>query len=694
MCNNNCNNCNSCDKCECHDPCSKKKVCGCSIELDTLCVTYTGNDISPLGISSGQNLTDILNLINDYLQFLLIEIENKSSIENIGGGVEIYSGRNDVTDANQLRTLVSSPTVIVTQIGDTISFESIGGGDVDISNIITNIGFNGLDVYKGFNTVSNKHEIKRITNPPTGASFLYNNPLAPDNISQRGLTSTDLQINELDGIVQVDTSTINENVGGKVEVYKGYSNSNKHEFRTLESTDNSVEIINDADKIDFKVYNPVTNLGAFKALNIGSGNVGDTFQVAGDISAAEITLIENDVETEVLVTLVNPMINSNYFVRVHFESLDTSSTSDIERFSYKPVTRDHTTNTFKIGFAKENRIPREQEYLVVLEVVQSFFTFGTPPARFQIAEGECNNFDPNTVVWTDIYTDDATNLQNGDIIYTDELETVPFDGQNLSYRIRQNPNVGNPFIIDVEFSVSNLGVVTLLSNCGSPTVQYQIASGNCSDNIFLLNWSDTYITRNGVQLTNGQLPEVGDIAYTDASLTTPVPSYRFCRIRVATSTVGNPIPVFLTFDYEFNTALAGAGEIALSTDCGTITPPTGTLVINASVPDGSGNGTIDVNFGEPNEFLNLNFGLIFDSVFNFSSLLINGAGLTIQALTQQNNTESGTIQLDSNGEATLTYNGQPSNLSGVGCSVVITSRTSSEPVPTNGDQQTIINFNN
>jgi len=694
MCNNNCNNCNSCDKCECHDPCSKKKVCGCSIELDTLCVTYTGNDISPLGISSGQNLTDILNLINDYLQFLLIEIENKSSIENIGGGVEIYSGRNDVTDANQLRTLVSSPTVIVTQIGDTISFESIGGGDVDISNIITNIGFNGLDVYKGFNTVSNKHEIKRITNPPTGASFLYNNPLAPDNISQRGLTSTDLQINELDGIVQVDTSTINENVGGKVEVYKGYSNSNKHEFRTLESTDNSVEIINDADKIDFKVYNPVTNLGAFKALNIGSGNVGDTFQVAGDISAAEITLIENDVETEVLVTLVNPMINSNYFVRVHFESLDTSSTSDIERFSYKPVTRDHTTNTFKIGFAKENRIPREQEYLVVLEVVQSFFTFGTPPARFQIAEGECNNFDPNTVVWTDIYTDDATNLQNGDIIYTDELETVPFDGQNLSYRIRQNPNVGNPFIIDVEFSVSNLGVVTLLSNCGAPTVQYQIASGDCSDNIFLLNWADTFITRNGVQLTNGQIPEVGDIAYTDASLTTPVPRYRVCRIRVATTIVGNPIPVFLTFDDQFNTSLAGAGEIASVTDCGSVDPPTGTLVINASVPDGSGNGTIDVNFGEPNEFLNLNFNLIFDSVFNFSSLLINGAGLTIQALTQQNNTESGTIQLDSNGEATLTYNGQPSNLSGVGCSVVITSRTSSEPVPTNGDQQTIINFNN
>lgn len=693
MCNNNCNKCNDpCNKCT--DPCNKSKACGCSINLESKCVKYTGNDLSCTNIKKGTNLQDILSSLDQYLCFLLEEIINKSTIENIGGGNEIYSGRNDVTDANQLRTLVSSPTVTVITIDDTISFEALGQ-DIDISNIIENIGFLGLDVYKGFNSLTNKHEIKRITNPPTGASLLYNNPLAPDNISQRGLTSTDLEINELDGIVQVDTSTINENVGGKVEVYKGYSNSNKHEFRTLESTDNSVEIVNDSDKIDFKVYNPVINVGAFKVLDIGAGNVGDTFQVAGDITAAEITLVENSNQTEVLVTLNNPMLNSNYFVRVHFQSLDTSTTSDSERFSYKPITRDHTTNAFKLGLAKENSVVGTQEYLVVVEVVQGFFVFGTPPARFQIAEGECDNFDPNTVVWTDIYTDDAPNLQNGDIIYTDELETVPFDGQNLSYRIRQNPNVGNPFIIDVEFSVSNLGVVTLLSNCGAPTVQYQIASGDCSDNIFLLNWSDTYITRNGVQLTNGQLPEVGDIAYTDASLTTPVPSYRFCRIRVATTIVGNPIPVFLTFDYQFNTALAGAGEIALSTDCGTITPPTGTLVINSSVPDGSGNGTIDVDFGEPNEFLNLNFGLIFDSVFNFNALSITGAGLILSgALTEQNNTASGTIQLDSNGEATLIYNGQPTNLSGVGCSVLITSRTSTQPVPTNGDQQTIINFNN
>jgi len=76
-------------------------------------------------------------------------------------------------------------------------------------------------------------------------------------------------------------------------------------------------------------------------------------------------------------------------------------------------------------------------------------------------------------------------------------------------------------------------------------------------------------------------------------------------------------------------------------------------------------------------------------------LSITGAGLILSgALTEQNNTASGTIQLDSNGEATLIYNGQPTNLSGVGCSVLITSRTSTQPVPTNGDQQTIINFNN
>jgi hypothetical protein len=77
MCNNNNNNkCNG--DCNCENSCNPVD-CGCKIELDTICVSYTGEGISPLGVSSGQNLTEILNLISNYLEFILNEVESKES---------------------------------------------------------------------------------------------------------------------------------------------------------------------------------------------------------------------------------------------------------------------------------------------------------------------------------------------------------------------------------------------------------------------------------------------------------------------------------------------------------------------------------------------------------------------------------------------------------------------------------------
>lgn len=122
MCNNNCNknNCNCKNQCNNCEPVD----CGCKIELDTLCVYYTGQGISPLGVKSGQNLTEILELINNYLEFLLDEIETLSAIKNIGGGAEIYAGRDEVTRQNTLRTLKSGDTTLldVEEQGDEISF--------------------------------------------------------------------------------------------------------------------------------------------------------------------------------------------------------------------------------------------------------------------------------------------------------------------------------------------------------------------------------------------------------------------------------------------------------------------------------------------------------------------------------------------------------------------------------------------
>ncbi len=117
MCNNNCNKCS--DPCNNSNPCNNSEVCGCSINLESKCVKYTGNDLACTNIKKGTNLQDVLTSIDQYLCFLI----DRSNIENIGGGVESYKGRNEVTDVHQFRTFVDSPTVTVIQNEDTISFQ-------------------------------------------------------------------------------------------------------------------------------------------------------------------------------------------------------------------------------------------------------------------------------------------------------------------------------------------------------------------------------------------------------------------------------------------------------------------------------------------------------------------------------------------------------------------------------------------
>ena len=255
MCNNN-NNCNK-TNCNCKNQCNNCEPvdCGCKIELDTLCVYYTGQGISPLGVKSGQNLTDILELINNYLEFLLDELETLSAIKNIGDGAEIYAGRDEVTRQNTLRTLKSSDYINCLQNEKTISLELK-------PNIISSVGEPGLDIYNGFNTDTKKYEIKRIIKPTVGVSFLYNNPLVPNNISQKILSSLDLRVTDLGSIVQIDSSAINENLGNKTEVYKGYSSNNKHQFKTLESTDNSLSFVNNESTVDIKVGGGVLPIGS------------------------------------------------------------------------------------------------------------------------------------------------------------------------------------------------------------------------------------------------------------------------------------------------------------------------------------------------------------------------------------------------------------------------------------------------
>lgn len=348
---------------------------------------------------------------------------------------------------------------------------------IDLSTLVSSVGAGNISIYKGFNSSSESHEIKTISQTFLGQQVIYTEGYDSNTIFQKGLFSDDLLVTTEGGTIKFSTENIIQNIGDGVQVYKGYEGStqNKHQLKTIKSSDNTVEINSLENEVDLKVYNPVTNVGAFKVLDIGGDSVGTTYSVAGDIVSAEVVLLNNSSllagQNNIKITLAKPMLNENYYVRVHYQSLDASLPNDPERLAYKPVTREHTINDFVLSVAEEIDVEESgsQSYLVAIEVVQAFFSFNDEPvlAGYQIAEGDCSNFDVDLATWNDVFVSNEFDLEDGDVIYTDSLETTPFVGSvNYVYRLRRNPSVGSPLLLDKQFSINNQGVVSELNSCG------------------------------------------------------------------------------------------------------------------------------------------------------------------------------------------------------------------------------------
>lgn len=111
------------------------------------------------------------------------------------------------------------------------------------------------------------------------------------------------------------------------------------------------------------------------------------------------------------------------------------------------------------------------------------------------------------------------------------------------------------------------------------------------------------------------------------------------------------------------------------------------LTINSSIPDISGNGTLDFFGGEPGEIITMSFILFTGTpVVNPdpSPNIVNfNPPVQVAVLDESHTSRTGTVTLDINGEASGVYNIQGSYT----CIVTITSRGSSEPIPTNNSTQ-------
>lgn len=215
--------------------------------------------------------------------------------------------------------------------------------------------------------------------------------------------------------------------------------------------------------------------------------------------------------------------------------------------------------------------------------------------------------------------------------------------------------------------------VTVIVTSANNYLQYEIAVANCSlANPNTVAWTTVYTSDTDVI-------EVGTILYTDQALTTPYLGNGFgtnYRIRTIDNLIYN-------FSYTMD---AGDGSITSETSCNNGGGnPTGNLVINSSQPQITGLGTLSFTGGEPNEVLDLDFTLTLTGASTGNNSISFSNPVNVQILDSLHLNRSGTVTLDSNGNATSNYTIQEGELS---CLVTITGRSSAVAIPTN-DSTTI-----
>lgn len=111
--------------------------------------------------------------------------------------------------------------------------------------------------------------------------------------------------------------------------------------------------------------NPVKNVGGFSGLDIGSGSIGSTYPVFGDVTAVTILGVDGQ-GTIVRVDISNAMTDTNYFVRVHVKSESASSLNDRTFTAFS--TRSYTTTSFNFQISESSATV--QNLKITFEVVK------------------------------------------------------------------------------------------------------------------------------------------------------------------------------------------------------------------------------------------------------------------------------------------------------------------------------------
>lgn len=117
-------NCNKCNKssyqCGCEEP---VQLCGCSTKVDAKCVIYDACALTPLGVIRGDNLEEIIKMINDMFSDVYVQIDNAFIGMNTGLGAEVYKGQNS-EGIEEFRTFDKGTGILINQKADSIEISA------------------------------------------------------------------------------------------------------------------------------------------------------------------------------------------------------------------------------------------------------------------------------------------------------------------------------------------------------------------------------------------------------------------------------------------------------------------------------------------------------------------------------------------------------------------------------------------
>lgn len=398
----------------CQAPCSKNTK---KISSDS--VYYDGEEFCMINLPIGSSLSEVIKWIDTWMctqdAFTVLNT-------NIGTGVGIYSGTNPVTGYEEFHTLGGSDSINVELTEDGIIFSVDNGWFT--SNVTSLI-----------NNLLSSQDFCPIVDVGTGHINLFSGKNeAGENEFKTIKDSDSVKVTESDDTICFDVDIENVLEGLDLDLEANGTDLNLVLNGTVISSLDLCPIIEQCIVNNPTIICDIIDDNCGISMNTCNINAGEDMSIS--IPSSSLTLSGTTTSTGYTVwTKV-----SGGSATIDSPNALTTGVSNLEAGNY----------VFQLTMTDEEGNTCVDTVNVAVSVVNS--------NTYEIGIGNCDMFPTN---WATVYTTANIPLMNGDVIYTDPALTVPYLGNNNTFRIRP----GGRIVTNQQFSLTNGGVVTNELSC-------------------------------------------------------------------------------------------------------------------------------------------------------------------------------------------------------------------------------------